>query len=152
MINASQAWHRIKTLAAFKGKKEADFRSVAYVQTFTVTAGAASAMLPQVFPGGGIILGITASAYIPSAAGTAQGNRNRQLFGLEFQFTNNEQIVVAGPALADALLGGGDADIFPTREMIIEPTQQINCRATNYTTGNLVIHVVYHTLVYRYAA
>lgn len=153
MITATQAWQRLKTLAAFKSMKESDFRPIVYGQTFTPAAGgAATASQAQLFPGGAIILAITASAFIPTVAGTAQGNRNRQLFGIDFSFSNNEAIVIGGPLSADALLGGGDNDIFPSRELIIAPNQQIGTRVANYTTGALTVHVCFHCLIYRFAS
>lgn len=153
MITATQAWQRLKTLAAFKTMKESDFRPIVYTQTFTpASGGAATASQAQLFPGGAIILGITASAFVPTAAIGGQSNRNRQVFGIDFSFSNNEAIVVGGPISADALLGGGDSSIFPSRELIIAPNQQVGTRVANYTTGSLTVHVCFHCLIYRFAS
>lgn len=151
MINASQAFHRLKTLEAFKRMKETDFRPLTFVQTFTPATGAVpTANAPQAFPGGAIILGITASAFAPGAAVAA--GRNRQLFAIDFSFSNNEAIIVGGPVVADALLGGGEQDVFPTKEMIMAPNQSVGCRVANLTAGALTVHVCYHCLVYRFAS
>ncbi len=154
MLNATQVWHRLKTLDAFKQMRESDFRPLVYVQTFTpASGGTPTANTPQVFPGGAIILGITASAYVPGvAAASGQSQRNRQLFEIDFAYSNNEGLVIAGPAMADALLGGGENDVFPATELIMAPNQSINCRVSNLTTDSLTVHVVYHCLVYRFAS
>lgn len=153
MINASQAIQRIRKLDAFKRMKDTDFRSLIFAQTFTPAAGGEpSASTPQSFPGGAIVLGITASAYVPAVAATAQSNRNRQLFAIDFAFSNQEAIVIGGPVIADALLGGGEQNIYPSAEMILAPNQSIGCRVANLTTGALTVHVVYHCLVYRFAS
>jgi hypothetical protein len=150
MINASQAFHRLRTLEAFKRMKETDFRPLTFVQTFTpATGGAPTASAPQSFPGGAIILGITASAFVPGAAVAA--GRNRQLFSIDFSFSNNEAIIVGGPVVADALLGGGEQDVFTTKEMIMAPNQSVGARVANLTAGALTVHVCYHCLVYRFA-
>lgn len=154
MINAAQAFQRLRKLKAFAKMQPTDFRSALYVQTFTPAAGGqVSANQLQQFPGGAIILGITASAYVPGAAAAdGQSPRNRQLFSIDFSYSNNEALVIGGPALADALLGGGDADVFPPTELVMAPNQSINCRVANLTTGSLTVHVVYHCLVYRFAS
>jgi hypothetical protein len=153
MINAQQAFHRVKALEAFRHMNESDFRALTYNQIFTPAAGGVpTAITPQPFPGGAIILGITASAYVPGAVATGQGGRNRQLFLIDFAFSNNEAIVVGGPVIADALLGGGESDIFPSKEMVLNPNQSIGCRTANITTGSLIVHVVYHALIYRFAS
>lgn len=153
MLNATQVWQRLKKLEAFKNMQESDFRPLVYCQSFTpASGGAPTAPSPQVFPSGAIVLGITASAFVPAAAATGQANRNRQLFQIDFSFTNNESITVGGPVSADALLGGGDSDIFPSRELIIAPNQSINCRVANVTTGSLTVNVAYHVLAYRFAS
>jgi hypothetical protein len=154
MINAAQAFQRIRKLKAFSKMQPTDFRAAYYAQTFTpASGGTPTANQLQQFPGGAIILGITASAYVPGvAANGGQSARNRQLFSIDFSYSNNEALVIGGPVNADALLGGGDADVFPATELIMAPNQSINCRVANLTTGSLVVHVVYHCLVYRFAS
>lgn len=150
MLNSQQVWSRVRKLKAFSQLSEFDFRPVYFVQKFTPAANdVPTAWVSQPFPNGAIILGITASGFVPGAAANGQGNRNRQLFGIDFQFSNTDAIIVNGPVAADALLGGGDADVFPSREIIIAPSSQVNCRTTNYTTGLLSVHVAYHVLSYR---
>jgi hypothetical protein len=153
MLNAQQVFNRVRKYKAFSQMKESDFRPLVYTQTFTpASGGTPTAMLGQKFPGGAIILGIGASAYVPAGAASAQAGRNRQLFLIDFQYTGGEALVVDGPVMADALLGGGDANIFPLRELVIAPNQQINCRVANITSGSLTVHVAYHCLVYRFAS
>ncbi len=153
MLNAQQVFNRVKKYKAFASMKESDFRPLVYTQIHTpASGGTPTAFVGQKFPGGAIILGITASAYVPTAAATGQGNRNRQLFLIDFQYTGGEALVVDGPVMADALLGGGENDVFPLRELVIAPNQQINCRVANITTGSLTVHVAYHCLVYRFAS
>jgi hypothetical protein len=151
MINATQALHRVRQLEAFRHLKDTDFRPLTFVQIFTPATGAApSASTPQNFPGGAIILGITASGFVPGA--TPSANRARQLFAIDFSFSNQEAIIVGGPVQADALLGGGESNIFPSKEMVMAPNQQVACRVANLTDGPLTVHVCYHTLVYRFAS
>jgi hypothetical protein len=152
MLNSQQVFNRVRKLAAFRDMNESDFREAVYCQTFTPAAGATTAFTPRPFPNGAIILGITASAYVPGVGPTFQTAKNRQLFKLDFSYTGGEAIVIDGPVLADALLGGGDENHFPSKELVISPGQQINCRVQNITDGALTVEVVYHCLVYRFAA
>lgn len=154
MIQWNAAWARLKRLAAFKGMNESDFRPMVYIQTFTPAPGGDSgANQVQSFPGGAVLLGITASAYIPTEPGnTGQSGNNRQLFTLNLTYQNQEAITPNGPVLADALLGGGDANLFPSRELVMAPNQGINCAAGNITSGAIVVHVAYHCMVPRYAS
>lgn len=154
MLSAQQVWERVKKLSAFSKLSEFDFRPVYYIQKFQPPAAVGVVSTPtgyaaQDFPNGAIIIGITANSYIPGQVGTGQGAKNRQLFGIDFQFSNTDAIVVGGPTLAEILLGGGEADIFPAREIIISPGNKINCRVENYTTAALNVHVCYHALTYR---
>jgi hypothetical protein len=55
-----------------------------------------------------------------------------------------------GPLCADAVLGGGDADIFPAKELVLLPNQQIVCTINNVTNGSLTVDVAYHALIYRF--
>jgi len=150
MLNASQVFQRVRKLAAFKDMQESDFAGKYYGQTFTPAANnVVTPFVGRPFPSGAIILGITASAFVPGVAATAQGGRNRQLFRIDFAYQGGEGLVLDGPVMADALLGGGETDIFPARELIVVPNQLINCRVANITTGLLTVDVVYHCLVYR---
>lgn len=153
MLSAQQVWLRVKRLKAFASLSEFDFRPVYYVQKFAPAVAVAGVPVPtgfvaQDFPNGAIIIGITACCFTLSE-GTAQGTKNRQLFGLDFQFSNTDAIVVGGPVQADALLGGGEGSSFPAREIIIAPGNKVNCRVENYTPGAMNIHVTYHALAYR---
>jgi hypothetical protein len=152
MITAAQALQRVLKLSAFRGMKPTDFRTALYVQKFTPAAGQETANQLQQFPGGAIVLGVTASAYVPNAAATGQAGRNRQLFTIGLDYSNNESLIIGGPASADAVLGGGDADVFPPTELIMLPNQSINVKVGNVTTGALTVHVVFHCLVFRFAS
>lgn len=152
MIGVQSAFSRLRKLKAFAQMSENDFRAINYCQIFaSLASGATSQATGQNFPAGAIVLGITASAFVPSvAAATGQSNRNRQLFGLNFSYTNNESLTPGGPISADALLGGGDDTLFPCKELVIAPNQQITAQAQNFSTSVLSVHIVYHCLVYRY--
>ncbi len=152
MLNAREVFARVHKLDAFKNMKESDFRELDYAQEFTPAAGAVPTVnTPQAFPGGAIILGITAAACVPGIAAPTGGN-NRQFFKIDFSFSQGEAIIVGGPVLADALLGGGELNIFPSKELVMAPNQSINCRVANMTAGSLTVNVVYHCLVYRFAS
>lgn len=152
MLNAREVFARVHKLDAFRAMKESDFREVDYVQEFTPAAGGVPTVnVPQPFPGGAIILGITAAAVVPGIAAPA-GGLNRQFFKIDFGFSGGEAIVIGGPVLADALLGGGEQNIFPLKELVMAPNQAINCRVANMTAGLLTVNVVYHCLVYRFAS
>jgi hypothetical protein len=153
MISASQAFTQAKQLKAFQGMEESDFRAANFVQKFNPPAGGATTPFSgRPFPNGALVRGITASAYVPGAAAAdGQSNKNRQLFEIDFAYTGGEAIVIDGPVMADALLGGGDGSDFPGKLLIIAPNQIINCRVGNLTIGALTVHVVYHCLVYRFA-
>ncbi len=150
MLNAREVFARVKKLAAFKDMQESDFRVVVYNQTFTpASGGAPTAFVPQVFPGGAIVLGITAGGATPGVA-PPTGN-NRQAFQADFSYTGGETLVIGGPANADALMGGGDSNIFPLKELVIAPNQQILARVANLTNVALTLSICYHCLVYRFA-
>jgi hypothetical protein len=167
-----------------KGKKITDFRPLHYTQSFVnIAAGTTSAATQQNFPGGAFVLGISASAALPviikpdqyyadGAAApldstidrlktTTAGNRD--LFALDFQYTNDEQLVPGGPAMADALLGSGRGTEFPARELIVDPSQGILARVQNLIATQLIsggaapaglqfpltVHIIYKSMVPR---
>jgi hypothetical protein len=153
MLNWAHVWTRLKRLPAFAQMHESDFRPITYVQTFAGLGSlVTSANVIQAFPGGAIILGISAGAYLIGQAPDAQTARNRQLFSLNLSYSNNESLTPGGPVLADVLMGGGDANVFPSRELVMAPNQQLNCQAGNLTTGSITVQVAYHSMVYRFAS
>jgi hypothetical protein len=144
MLSAREVWARVKTLSAFSKLSEFDFRPVYYVQKFQVAASTITGWAAQEFPNGAIIIGITAAQ--PNAAAA----NNRTTFGIDFQFSNTDAIVVGGPVCADTLLGGGELDLFPAREIIISPGNKVNARIENYSNASAIsVHVTYHALTYR---
>jgi hypothetical protein len=153
MMSSRAALQRIKGLKAFANMRETDFRSMVFGQNFTgVTSGGSSAT-PQQFPGGAIILGIDAHAYIAGAAAAAgQSANNKQLFALAFSYTNGEALTPGGPIPAEALLGSGREPIFPSVPLVVAPTQSLLATVQNLTTTTLTIHIAYHALVYRFAS
>ena len=152
MLNAREVIARVTKLDAFKKMKESDFKLVVYNQDFTPAAGGVPTIsTPQAFANGAIILGITAAACVPNSATLPTGN-NRQAFKVDFSYTGGEALVVGGPVFADALLGGGDQNIFPLKELILAPTQAILARVANMTSGLLSVGIAYHCLTYRFAS
>jgi hypothetical protein len=150
MLNVREVLGRVLKLEAYRNMKESDFRQVIFGQTFTPGAGAAAPAQPRQFPAGAIVYGITAGAFVPGAA--IGSGRNRQAFQIAMSYNGGEAIIIDGPLLADAVLGGGDADIFPAKELVLLPNQQIVTTITNVTNGSLTVDVAYHSLVYRYAS
>lgn len=144
------------------------FRYLAYSQQFVGVAGSGTAgvfgtqsgPLTQNFPSGAVILGISASAYEAQQAHAAADYApsfspgRRDLFGISFQYTNDEQITPNGLTMAEALLGSGSENIFPAKELLIPPSQAILCAVAALvpsTLPNLTINVVYHCMVPRSA-
>ncbi len=153
MLNFLQVFSRLKKLPAYANKREEDFKSQVFCQRFFPAAGGdPTAFDARPFPIGAIVLGITASAFVPSSAPTAQTARNRQLFAIDFAYQGGDAIVIDGPVQADALLGGGEENIFPSKEMIIKATQSLQCRVANLTNGSLTVDVAYHCVIDRNAA
>jgi hypothetical protein len=152
MLNISQVWNRIKKLPDFAKLTESDLKVASYVQVFTPSDdGSPTPYDPRPFPNGSVIIGIDASAVVPAQGASGQSANNRQIFGVDFAFNGGESIVVDGPANAEALLGGR---CFPAKEIIVAPNQQIKCRVSNLAGGSasgLIVHVVYHTLIWKYA-
>jgi len=157
MIRWETAWRRAwEAKHPFVVKRKiTDFRSLHYIQAFSAVAqGSTSATTLQTFPSGAFVLGISASATIPVLVKRDQYYAdgaavpldvtldrvksctpgNRDLFGLDFAYTNDEQITPGGPCIADALLGSGRATEFPARELIIDPSQGILARVQNLIT------------------
>jgi hypothetical protein len=148
MLNMREVLARVVKLSGYTNMKDSDYRQVVYCQKFSpASGGALTAMLPQAFPVGAIVIGILGSAAIPGAA--PMSGRGRQCFEVDFGFTGGESLTIGGPTLADAILGGGESDIFPCKELVMAPNQQINCRVANVTNGALDVYIAYHCLVYR---
>ncbi len=175
MIKWTEAYNRLKSVPEFKQyfqrvlPMEA-FRFLAYSQKFESVPGAAVAgvfgsptgPLQQNFPSGAVILGITAGAYqaqqLENAAVLAYAPSysagRRDLFGLSFQYTGDEQITPNGLTMAEPLLGSGYDTIFPAKELLIPPSQGILCAVASLvptTLPVLSIAVVYHCMVPRAA-
>lgn len=124
------------------------------------TFGPTTGPLLQPFPAGAVILGITAGAYedqqlenagVMAYAPSYSAGR-RDLFGLSFQYTNDEQITPNGLTMAEPLLGSGYDTIFPGKELLIPPSQGILCAVASLvpsTMPDLSINVVYHCMVPR---
>lgn len=148
MLNIREVLGRVLKMKAYSHMHESDFRQGVFGQTFTPAASSAAPSQPRTFPGGAIVYGITAAAFVPGAAlGTG---RNRQGFQINFSYSAGESIIMDGPLCADAVLGGGDADVFPAKELVLLPNQQIVCTVNNITNGALTVDVAYHALIYRF--
>jgi len=156
MINAQQAINRLKKSKEHKDLREEDYRAAVYVQTFTPGVdGEITGFQPRQFPNGAIILMIAASASVDPGEGggaDAQAGNNRNLFKIDFSYTGGEALVIDGPVLADALMGGGDLSHFPAKELVIKENQNLNCRVQNMAAQEMTVDVAYHCLVYRYAS
>lgn len=161
-----------------------DFRSLHYVQPFTnVAMGVTTGYQLQSFPAGAFVLGIAAAAtfnrvvkadqyYADGATAPLDSTfdripsstpGNRDLFALDFNFTQDESITPNGPALAEALLGSGGGTEFPAREIVVDPSQGILCRVQSLLGVQLIsgaagatgiavpmrVHVVYKCMVPR---
>jgi len=142
------------------------FRNIAYSLLLGPCTGNASPVTgfgatvgptQQNFPAGAVILGISATAFqeqvgddtdFQYAPWSAPGRRD--LFGLSFSYTNDEQITPGGLTLANALLGDGDDTVFPARELLIPPSQGILTTAASFTVApSLFVQVVFHAMVPR---
>lgn len=151
MISIERAWPRIRELPQFKTFKLSDFRTLTFGQQFTVGNAATVGPTTQNFPGGAIILGIAASG-TPSAAGAGDAFLQRKGFGLTFGYTNGESLTPGGPIMADALMGGGDGTVWPTKEIVVAPNQGIQATVVNFLSTSTLVHIAYHCLVWRSAS
>jgi hypothetical protein len=151
MISIERAWPRVRELPQFKTFRLSDFRTLTFGQPFTVGNAATVGPTTQNFPGGAIILGISATA-TPSAAGASDAFLYRKGFGLTFGYTNGESLTPGGPINADALMGGGDGTVWPTKEIVVAPNQGINCTVVNNLSTSLLVQIAYHCLVWRSAS
>jgi hypothetical protein len=175
MIKWREAFERLKGVdqfAQFFGRAGAPpaakaFRPISYSQTFTGvgassspgTYGTQSGPSQMNFPAGAVILGITATAYqAQTATGSYQyapsySPGRRDLFGLLFQYTGDEQITPGSTLVAaEALLGSGMDTIFPQRELLIPPSQGLLVTVGSLAPApNLTVTVVYHAMVLRAA-
>jgi len=176
MISWNQAYNRLKDAPEFAGSAgyfgrllpPSAFRFLAYSQRFEGVAGSPaggtfgppSGPLLQPFPSGAVILGITAAAYEDQqlenagvlAVSPSYSAGRRDLFGISFQYTNDEQITPNGLTMAEPLLGSGYDTIFPAKELLIPPSQGILCAVASLvpsTLPDLSINVVYHCMVPR---
>lgn len=175
MIKWREAYERLKGVDQFgqwfgragAAPAQKAFRPISYSQTFTGVAAASSAGTygtptgpsQMNFPAGAIILGITATAYQAQATtGSYQyapsyNPGRRDLFGLLFQYTGDEQITPGATLVAaDALLGSGEDTIFPQREILIAPSQSLLTTVGSMAPAPaLTVTIVYHSMVLRSA-
>jgi len=151
MISIERAWPRIRELPQFKNFRLSDFRTLTFGQQFTVASSATVGPTTQNFPGGAIILGISASA-TPSVPVAGDGFLQRKGFGITFGYTNGESLTPGGPIAADALMGGGDGTIWPTKEIVVAPNQGIQATVLNFLTTATLVQIAYHCLVWRSAS
>jgi hypothetical protein len=152
MISIERAWPRVRELPQFKNFRLSDFRTLTFGQTsFTLTSGSTSGPTTQNFPGGAIILGVTTSAFI-TAASAGDAFLVRKGYGISFGYTNGESLTPGGPISADALLGGGDGTIWPTKEIVVAPNQGIQATVQNFLSTSMTVHLAYHCLVWRNAS
>jgi len=134
--------------------------------------------LTQPFDRGAIILAITAAAYAVQTPGSLLSNGfgeapsinpgRRDLFALYFQYTDDEKITPdqnvlnvtdsinnEARVMADALLGNGSKDIYPT-ELVVPPSSSISVKAASLMPfdnlaydlefPDLTVHVVFHVV------
>lgn len=176
MIRWTDAYNRLKADRQFaqwfgggnRPPSMSSFRNLTFNTTFTGVAAVATpvttygtvATQNQQFPSGAVILGITACAYQEqTATGAFQyapgGDKSRRdLFGIGMTYSNDEQITVGGVNgglhLASSLLGTGEASDYPTKELVIPPSQSIIIRVASITVAPvLFISVCFHTMVPR---
>lgn len=173
MIQWRAAYERLSKQTAFsaafgRALPMSAFRSIVYAPRLSgiAASGAVGTLGPtfgpvlQGFPAGAVVLGITAAAIqaqvltatsaFPYAPSFSPGRRD--LFALAFQYTADEQITATGLVMAEALLGSGQDTIFPTKELLIPPSQGILVSAASLTIGPvLTAHVVFHCMVPRAA-
>jgi hypothetical protein len=154
MISIERAWPRVRELPQFKNFRLSDFRTLTFGQQMPVgVAPAAVGPTTQNFPGGAIILGVSASAVPgPLAPAAADAFLYRKTFGITFGYTNGESLTPGGPIMADALMGGGDGTVWPTKEIVVAPNQGIQATVANFCTTALLVHIAYHCLVWRSAS
>lgn len=176
MIKWSEAYKRLCDVPEFKQYFNnrllpmGAFRFLAFSQRFEGVPGSATGgsfgplqgPLAQNFPSGAVVLGITAAAYEDQqldnaavlAVAPSYSSGRRDLFGISFQYSGDEQITPNGLTMAEPLLGSGYDTIFPAKELLIPPSQAILCAVASLvpsTLPNLSINVVYHCMVPRAA-
>lgn len=151
MISIERAWPRVRAFPQFRNFQLSDFRTMTFGQSFTVAGSAVVGPTTQNFPGGAIILGVTADA-TQSAAGGLDNFLNRKSFGITLNYTNGESLTPGGPIIASALLGDGDGTVWPTKEIVVAPNQGIQATITNFSSTSLLITLAYHALVWRTAS
>jgi hypothetical protein len=151
MISIERAWPRVRALPQFKSFELSDFRTLTFGQQFTVGNAATVGPTTQNFPGGAIILGISASG-TPSAPGAGDAFLYRKGFGITFAYTNGESLTPGGPIAADSLMGGGDGTVWPTKEIVVAPNQGIQATVQNFLSTSLLVQIAYHCLVWRSAS
>jgi len=178
MISWDRAYARLaktREFSSYFGKGSgvppmAGFRFLAYTQFFngltpSTAAGGGFPMGPQIgpqlqtFPSGAVILGITAAGFMAQQAAAAadyspsSAAGRRDLFALNFAYTNDELITPSGLTSAEALLGSGRDTLFPGREILIPPSQGILVTAASMVASavaqNLFVHCVFHCMVPR---
>jgi hypothetical protein len=171
MLRWREAYERVSKTQQFKSYfgrvlDAGAFRFLAYSMQF-VGVAAASAVgqygtptgpRAQTFPAGAVILGITATGVqAQTATGSftyapSQSPGRRDLFGLSFQYSSDENITPDGLTAADALLGSGSDTIFPAKELLIPPSQSILVSVASLTVAPaLSVSVVFHCMVPRAA-
>lgn len=156
MISPSAAWQRLQRIPMFRGMQLDQFRPITYGALYSVAGSSTAGPTRQDFPGGAIILGVSAAA-VGFDSGNADAfdpaaTASRSSFALSFSYSNDEQLTPGGPHIAEALLGGGDQTQYPPREIVVAPSQGINVTVQNLTSTQIRISVCWHALVWRFAS
>lgn len=135
--------------------KAGDLRYLIFVQNFVVAATVDPnnptrvGPIPQNFPGGSIVFGLTSSS-TPRTQPAIPTLGPRERFRVRFNYSTNESLST-DLAIADAVTGSGRESIVPVKEVYLPPQQNILATVENLTTEDLLVSIGYHTLTWRYA-
>lgn len=168
MQNLEQVWQRlyprfdaagnlVSGVPDLKGRALTDFRYLGFPQEFVVagTPNLAAGMTTvgptaKNFPGGAIILQITADAF-PEGQPDNPFLPGRNRFRIQQSYATNEQLLTQ-PGLAAAVMGDAEyGGPYPGKELYLPPNQNILTQLWNLTPEQIRVTVTFHALVWRFA-
>jgi hypothetical protein len=99
------------------------------------------------FPNGGIILGVTGGASLPSGSGDAAQVSGLDLFALSMEYQQQRQIVGTAKVIASSVFGPFN-DIFPAIELSVPTNGMLIYGFESLITANAIgIMISHHCLV-----
>lgn len=147
-LNIDRVWSRISQLSQYRAKKIQDFILLNITYAAQLTNAQVLSNQIVVFPAGGVIVGVRASATPDTQAATLAATRpGLDLFKLSIADQQTGRAIAGTTqALASAVFGV-TGDQFPAKEIIMPAQGGLLYTFTNITSSTINIFISHDTLV-----